>query len=135
MIITGIFYLWIYLNLSKHTYVPDYMVYFILGTIITLFFCFLLNLFFKLSLHAAAISGLITGLYFIKNQYQFNELSFSLLGNAYLINTVVVLLLLIIISGVIGTSRLILNEHNNKELYWGYGIGIISMTIAKLLIW
>ncbi len=134
LIITGIFYLWIYLNTSKHSYVPDYIVYFILGTIITLFVCFFLNLFFKISLHAAGISGLISGLYAVINEYQYNEVCLNIFNTSILLKSNVILLLLILIAGIVGSARLALKEHESKEIYWGYGVGILAMSAAAVVV-
>lgn len=134
LIITGIFYLWIYLNTSKHSYVPDYIVYFILGTIITLFTCFFINLFFKISLHAAGIAGLIAGLYIVVNKYQYNEVGLSFFKTSLLIKTNIILILLILIAGIVGSARLVLKEHNNKEIYWGYGVGVAAMFVASIVV-
>ena len=134
LIITGIFYLWIYLNTSKHSYVPDYIVYFILGTIVTLFVCFFLNLFFKISLHAAGIAGLIAALYFVINEYQYNEVALSVFNTMFLVKSNVIILLLILVAGIVGSTRLVLKEHENKEIYWGYGVGVVAMGAASVVV-
>lgn len=135
LIVTSLFYLWMYLNLSQHSYVPDYISYFILGTLITLFVSFLLNLFFKLSLHAAGISGLIIGLLVVIQKYQYQEISFSVFGKVLLIDSCVVLMFLLLVAGIVGSARLFLQEHTQKEIYIGYAVGSLAMLMANGIIW
>lgn len=83
-----------------------------LGLIISYLFLYL-N--FKISLHTAAIGGLIGFLICFSYYYK--------------INLIVILSILFIISGLIATSRLRLQVHNPREVYLGYIFGILSQFI------
>ncbi|MFK5878666.1 MAG: hypothetical protein QM478_04115 [Flavobacteriaceae bacterium] len=67
---------------------------------------------FKASFHMIGISGLIG--FFICFSIQFQ------------INLLLLIAFLLIIAGIVATSRLKLKAHNLKEIYWGVFIGIAS---------
>ncbi len=67
---------------------------------------------FKASLHMMSIGGLIGFFTFFSYEYKINLL--LLIG------------LFFIIAGIVATSRLKLNAHKIKEVYWGLLIGIFS---------
>ena len=67
---------------------------------------------FKASFHMIGISGLIG--FFICFSYQFQ------------VNLLLLIAFLLILAGVIATSRLNLKAHSLKEIYWGAFIGIFS---------
>jgi len=73
--------------------------------------CAFLNVFWKVSIHSAAIGG-ITG---------------SLVAFAFIFsfNPVWWLCLLLIISGLVGTSRMILRQHRLNEVLFGFLIGFV----------
>ncbi len=130
LLITSIFYIWMYLNFKRSSYVPDYITYFLLGSTISLFVSFFITLFYKISLHAVAIVGLICGVYIVKTKYFFYEFVMSFLDKTYVINADLLILFLILICGLIGTSRLYLKDHTTSQIYTGYAVGLASMLIA-----
>lgn len=128
--LTGIFYLWLYINMLNNNAIPIMFSCFLLGSTITLFICFFINLFTKISLHAAGIGGFMTGIIIAKYHfgYEYFQLSF---GNFnYQVNSYLLIILALIVAGIVGTSRLILKAHENEEIYGGYIVGIISQIIA-----
>lgn len=129
--LTGIFYLWLYINMLNNQAIPQAFNFFILGSVITLFSCFFINLFNKISLHTAGIGGFLAGIFIVKQHYTYETFILSL-GESmnFEINTNVLLLLVIIIAGIIGTSRLILDAHKPQDIYGGYLVGIASQIIA-----
>ncbi len=84
------------------------------GIIITLFS--LLNIYFKISLHATGV-GILTGFIFA---YISEQLFFQLW----------ILILVLLVSGIVLSSRLYLNKHNSIELISGYFLSfIITFTL------
>jgi hypothetical protein len=71
---------------------------------------------FKVSLHMIGIGGLIGFILFFSYKYTINNL--------------LTLSFLFIITGLIGHSRLSLKVHNQKEIYWGFIIGLSSQLIV-----
>jgi membrane-associated phospholipid phosphatase len=84
------------------------------GIIITLFS--ILNIYFKISLHATGV-GILTGFVFA---YISEQLFFQLW----------ILIFVLLVSGIVLSSRLYLNKHNSIELISGYFLSfIITFTI------
>jgi hypothetical protein len=130
LLTTSIFYIWMYLNFKRSSYVPDYITYFLLGCTVSLFVSFFITLFYKISLHAVAIAGLICGLYIVKTKYFFYEFILPLIGKTYVINADILILVLLLVCGLIGTCRIFLKEHTTTQIYTGYAVGSLSMAIA-----
>lgn len=72
----------------------------------------------KASLHTIAISGLISYILIVSATYN--------------INLLLIIIICVILSGFIGTSRLVLNAHTRKEVYLGYLVGINSQILAYI---
>jgi len=85
-----------------------------------LFFSYILLYFkLKISLHTAAIGGLMGFLIYFSYHYK--------------LNIVIIFSILFILSGLIGTSRLRLKAHKISEVSLGYLIGIISQFIVYFI--
>lgn len=123
---TGIFYLWIYYNLYKNPGIPPAFTIFVLGTVIGLFVSFTINLFFKISIHALGMGGL-TGMVAI-TMWLFSDSTFTL--GQWRISLNLLLIAIIMLSGMVCTSRLILKAHSLREIYTGYALGLLSQFIA-----
>jgi len=91
------------------------------GTNVSLAFIYLLFLFkIKSSLHIMSLS---TALGF-----------FILYGNLHSISILPIAILLIILTGVLASSRLYLKAHNQKEIYLGFFIGLLGQFIGYSLL-
>jgi membrane-associated phospholipid phosphatase len=135
-IICFIFYFWIYLSISRNNELPVAMSFFALGSLIGLGVTFVINLFFKVSLHAMGSSGLVIMIAFV--MWLFADTNFSLrhLGLDWKASTTVLLYLSVIMAGLTGWARLYLNAHTPRELYVGYAVGFFSQLVAyKIVSW
>ena len=134
-IITGIFYIWLATNVMKSSQAPRDYVAFILGAAIALFLAFLINNFSKVSAHAVGMGGLIA--FFAIQLIIFHSppiyLSFSN-GAFWVIPLLVILMLVILITGLVCSSRLVLGAHTHTELYQGILIGILGNFASLLFI-
>ncbi|MCC6726656.1 MAG: hypothetical protein IT258_19295 [Saprospiraceae bacterium] len=129
-ILTGVFYIWMFLNFKEKLF-PKPLVITMLGSTIALFMAFFVNNFTKISAHAAGMGGLV-GMALINSLFfNFDTFSMSLgpLG-MYEISTNFVLMGVIILAGIVCTSRLLLGAHNEKQLYTGFFVGFLSQFIA-----
>lgn len=81
--------------------------------------CALINVWWKISTHTAAIGG-VTG----------SIVGFSFLFN---FNPVWWLCLVIILSGLVGSSRIILRQHSLAQVTTGYFLGIVSAFITIVI--
>jgi len=135
LILTGIFHLWLYINMANNQSIPEAFSIFLLGSVITLFTCFFINLFTKISLHTAGISGLLTGFCWFRFHYSYNTFSLRITETiGYDIDTNLIIILLLIIAGVIGSSRLFLKAHIPSDIYGGYIVGFAAQIIAMRIL-
>lgn len=108
---TAVFYL-ICFYLLQQLPVPRLLSLMVLGATITIFIAWILSYGWKVSIHMIGIGGL-TGMF----------LGLSQVLNADLLNMII---LVILLSGVLGTARLILGAHTPKQIYVGFLIGLIT---------
>ena len=121
-IITGILYIWTYLNMANQTSVPPIFRSFVLGCALALAGAFFINIFSKISLHTVGMGGFVA---MILIMYVF--FSERDLGN--------LLLCVIAIAGAVGTARLLLEAHEPNDVFGGYMLGFIAQFLAfKILI-
>lgn len=135
-IVTGIFYLWVFQNVLRNNDMPTAFLIAVLGATLGLFLCFLINLFFKISLHATGIGGFIGMVLITMWLYSYGtfEMWVPFLGSCS-ISLNLVLMLSLLIGGMIGSARLGLGAHSSKELYTGFALGFLCQFIAlKILI-
>lgn len=135
-IATGVFYLWVLRSVFADPNIPTAFLIAALGTTIGLFSCFIINLFFKVSLHAVGIGGLIGMILIIMWLYSYGSftLNIPIIGVCE-ISINLVLMLSVLIAGLVGTSRLLLNAHTSKELYIGFLLGALTQFISlKILL-
>jgi hypothetical protein len=59
---------------------------------------------------------------------------FLIYGNLYSISTLPITIVIIILTGVLASSRLHLKAHNQKEIYLGFFIGLIGQYIASSML-
>ena len=96
--------------------IPWYMTGIILAELIMMVICIVVNLKWKLSEHMAGVGALVGGL-----------VSFSALFGY---NPVWWLCLFILIAGVLGTARIILQHHTLGEVLVGFAVGLICSLLV-----
>lgn len=114
-ITSGAMYIWTYVVFRKSG-LPEILSIVILGATITLFACFLVTIFRKVSIHTASMSCLFI-LTFAMCLLSQKDYTFLLLAIALL-------------AGVVGSSRLLLGAHDINEISLGYFIGVMSQLVA-----
>ena len=130
-IITGIFYLWMFINFKNNQAIPLALSVAILGATIALFISLFVNHFSKISAHAVGMGGLV-GMSAVNTLY-FNYDTFTLnMGRtgAYEVSTNFLLLVMLVLAGAVCTSRLLLKAHTSKQLYGGFAAGFLSQFIS-----
>lgn len=96
--------------------IPWYMTGIILAALIMMVICIVVNLKWKLSEHMAGVGAIVGGL-----------VSFSALFGY---NPVWWLCLFILITGVLGTARIILQHHTLGEVLVGFAVGLICSLLV-----
>ncbi|MBX9449307.1 MAG: hypothetical protein KL787_06160 [Taibaiella sp.] len=112
LIATMIFYFWAY-NVAKNISpeVPLYMRVYLLGSFWGIIMIFLINIFFKVSMHTTAIASTVGILIMMILQLK--------------IDILWIIIASIVLAGLVGTARLILKEHLPFELVLGYITGFL----------
>lgn len=112
LIATMIFYFWAY-NVAKNISpeVPLYMRVYLLGSFWGIIMIFIINIFFKISMHTTAIASTAGILVMMVFQLK--------------IDIVWIIIASIVLAGFIGSARLFLKEHLPFELVLGYITGFI----------
>lgn len=130
-ILTGVFYMWMFINFKSNPLIPKPLVVVMLGSTIALFLAFFFNNFSKISAHAAGVGGLV-GMSLINTLF-FNfdtfTLGFGPIG-LYEISTNFVLMAVIVLAGIVCTARMLLGAHTEKQLYTGFAVGFAAQFIA-----
>lgn len=83
----------------------------LLAALIIQVVCALINVWWKISTHSAAIGGFGGGLIAFSFKYSFNPVSW--------------LCLIIILAGLVGTARMILRQHTLSQVVAGFGVGFV----------
>ena len=133
MITTIVFYVWFFLNVKKNASLPEQLTIISLGGTIALCIAFFINNFSKISLHTVGAGGFLAGMIILLFQYSSPRILLSLGTHTYSISPILISMMVIFLSGLIGTSRLILNKHSSSDVYGGYLVGLISMIVAYRL--
>jgi hypothetical protein len=130
-IATGIFYLWVFRSVLNDSNMPTAFLIAALGTTIGLFACFLINLFFKISLHATGAGGFVGMVLITMWLYSYGAFSMWLpFVGVCTVSINFILMLSVFLAGAVGTARLVLGAHTSKELYAGFVLGLVCQYIA-----
>ncbi len=131
MVLTGIFYLWLFYNFYKRYDMHPAYTSFILGATIALFVAFFINNFMKISLHATGMGGLIG--FIALSMWMFTDSKFNVsLSDAQTLQVSMnaVLICTILIAGLVCSARLYLKAHVLRDIAGGLFIGIAAQFIA-----
>jgi len=134
LIATGIFYLWLYVNIRSNSYLPTLYHVFVLGSTISLFVAFFINNFTKISLHTVGAGGLVFA-FILLHQYSYGQFEIYAGSSVFSISTIFIIALIVFIAGLIGASRMYLKAHNKEQLYLGYLVGILGQLFAYNIIY
>jgi hypothetical protein len=117
-IVSMFFYFWasyVFRNLPD---VPTVAAHFVLGTFLAVCGAWMCTIFYKVSLHAVAMGGLISFFILFAREDPY-------VSGLYLV-------LPILVCGLVCSSRLILGAHTRFELITGFFVGIAAQAIAWL---
>lgn len=115
-IITMFFYWWMYYLSRNFTDQPSVLKFFYMGIFMATVFGLVLNNYFKISLHAMGVGGAMAAIILFSFHYQVP------LGFAISMAT--------LLTGLICTSRFLVSDHTNKEIYTGLFVGIGCQLVA-----
>lgn len=131
-IVSGVFYLWLFKNLLSGAQTPIIYTAFVLGATITLFLCFFLNIFTKISAHAAGMGGMVTMLLLLP--FYWHEAGNAVPLGPLVLSWPVLISIGILLAGATGAARLALRAHTPADLYRGYAVGAAAVFFATALL-
>lgn len=115
-VITMFFYWWMWYLSKNFKDQPSVLKFFYLGIFLTTVAGLIFNNFVKISMHAMGMAGILVGVIltcFVYQTHQGLDLS-----------------VVIIATGIVCTSRLVLNDHSTGEVWLGLFAGIFCQLIA-----
>lgn len=102
-------------------HLPHYMVGIVLAPLICMIVCALINLKWKISTHTASSGMIVGGLLSFCFIFQFNPVAW--------------LCVFILLSGMLGTARILLLQHTFGEVIAGFFIGLFCGFMGILFLW
>lgn len=97
-------------------HVAHFMSIVIIFAILTQIMCAIVNVWWKISTHTAGVGGITGAIYFFSLYLNFNLMWW--------------LCLLILIGGIVGSSRMILRQHSLSQVVMGYILGfLVTLTV------
>jgi hypothetical protein len=116
----GIYFFWGYLVFRNQPSIPSILTAFTFAVFLSSSVALIANIYFKISMHAIGIGGVL-GLFLIIMQ-----------SNTMLMTGPLSVALLL--TGMVCTSRLLISNHSNKEIYMGLLVGISCQLVAAVII-
>lgn len=115
-IATMVFYIWTFLGVNSTFSLGSQFNVFIMGAVISLMVAFFTNLFHKLSIHMTGMGGLLMAL---------------ILSSLSAVRPILpFIILVILLSGIVGSARLYLKAHTQKEIFTGLLVGVFGQMAA-----
>lgn len=106
--------------LMKRLHFPHFMSSIVVSALFIQIICAIVNVWFKVSTHTAAIGGITGGLLAFAEIFVFNPLWW--------------LCILLLLAGLVGTGRMILRQHSLHQVVYGYLIGTIVSFLVVIMI-
>ncbi|MEQ1554866.1 MAG: hypothetical protein ABL929_11835 [Ferruginibacter sp.] len=113
---SGIFFFWAYTVFKKQEIYPPIMSIFILGVFLASSAGLLANIYYKISMHAIGVGGWL-GI-------------FTVIAKENTMLMTWPLAIVLIITGVVCTSRFLVSNHTQKDIYTGLATGFICQLVA-----
>lgn len=104
------------LYIMEQMHIPYFMRSIVASALMIQVVCALINVWWKISTHMAAIGGVAGALYVFSEVFRFNPMWWSCL--------------VLVIAGVLGSSRMILRQHSLPQVVAGFLVGIVCAFIG-----
>ena len=98
---------------------PFWLIALSIGVCVALLIAFCVNFFWKISAHMIGIGGLTGGLMGI--------------AHIHLINPYPAFMAMLLIAGLVGTSRIFLKRHTPMQVYAGFSLGFMCTFVASMM--
>ena len=115
-IASGIFFFWAFLVFKQQPIYPRILPAFMLGVFLASSAALIANIYLKISMHAVGLGGWL-GLFLVIAATNTMLMTWPLAG-------------VLLITGMVCTSRLLISDHTAGEIYSGLAMGILSQFVA-----
>lgn len=109
------------LTIMTRLNVPMFIRGIVLTALVSQIICVIVNAWWKVSTHMVGMGGLVGAL-----------IAFSML---FYFNPVFLLCILLILSGMLGTARIILRQHTLAQVFVGFLIGFVCALVFVMISW
>ena len=106
--------------LMEQMHVPHFMGSIVIAALMIQIVCALINVWWKISTHTAAIGGMGGALFVFSDLFGFNPVWWFCLT--------------FIVAGILGTARMLLRQHTLSQVVGGFLVGFFSSIIAILFL-
>ena len=106
--------------LMQRMHMPHFIGSIVVAAILVQIVCALINVWWKISTHMAAIGGMGGALFAFAEYFAFNPVWW--------------LCLIFIVAGILGTSRMVLRQHSLSQVIGGFWVGFVCAAIAILFL-
>ncbi len=100
--------------------IPHFMSNILMAALVIQILCALINVWWKISTHTAAIGGVAGALQAFAVIFGFNPLNW--------------LCVVLILAGMVGSSRMILRQHSLRQVCYGFLLGLVTAYVVILII-
>lgn len=104
------------LHIMEQMHIPFFMRSIVVTALVIQIVCALINVWWKISTHTAGIGGVAGALFVFSEVFRFNPLWW--------------ICLVLVIAGVLGTSRMILRQHTLPQVVAGFLVGVVCAVIS-----
>ncbi len=104
--------------LMEQLHIPHFMASIVIAALVVQIVCALINMFWKISTHTAAIGGFAGALFVFADAFGFNPVWWFCL--------------LFVLAGLLGSSRMILRQHTLAQVVTGFLMGAVCTVLAIL---
>ena len=98
---------------------PFWLIAILMGICVALLIALCINFFWKISAHMIGIGGLLGGLMGV--------------ARIHLINPYLLFIAVLLIAGLLGTSRIFLKRHTPLQVYAGFSLGFMCTFVASMM--
>ena len=113
-ILCYVFCIW----LMKVQHIPHFMISIVVAALVVQMVCAIVNVWWKISTHTAAIGGVAGALFIFAEYFGFNPVWWFCL--------------VFILAGVLGSARMVLRQHTLGQVVGGFLIGIVCSIVGIL---
>lgn len=104
------------LHIMEQMHIPFFMRSIVVTALVIQIVCALINVWWKISTHTAGIGGVAGAIFVFSEVFRFNPLWWTCL--------------VLIIAGVLGTSRMILRQHTLSQVVAGFLVGVVCAIVG-----